>query len=50
VLPTLTIPEISALLGVGIVLALMTSTPALFAAGPIIVYVFSPTWRRPALL
>jgi len=39
--------EIGASLAIGLALATAAATPALFTAGPIIVYVFSPYWRRP---
>ncbi len=41
--------EIFASLGMGLLLSLVTQTPATFFAGPIIVYVFSPAWRKPML-
>ena len=47
-LPTMTVTEMIASLGVGVLLALVSSAPATFTAGPIVVYVFSPYWRKPA--
>ncbi len=39
--------ELAACLGVGLLLAFILAEPAVFAAGPIMVYVFSPKWRKP---
>ena len=47
-LPTMTVTEMLASLGAGLLLALVSSAPATFTAGPIVVYVFSPYWRKPA--
>ena len=47
VINTMHIGEIIASLGVGIVLALIAKTPATIFAGPIIIYLFSPSWRKP---
>jgi len=40
--------EIIASLSMGLVLVLLAQTPATFFAGPIIIYAFSPLWRKPA--
>lgn len=44
---SMTLYELAACLGLGMLLALAISTPSVFAAGPILVYVFSPKWRKP---
>ncbi len=39
--------EIAACLGIGLLLTILFASPAVFAAGPILVYLISPKWRRP---
>ena len=39
--------EVGASIGIGLVLALLTGIPGLGIAGPIVVYVLSPQWRKP---
>jgi len=41
--------ELAACLGLGLVIAILLKNPAVFAAGPILVYIISPKWRKPAL-
>ncbi|MDD5758320.1 MAG: CDP-alcohol phosphatidyltransferase family protein [Desulfobulbaceae bacterium] len=47
VIPTIRSSEIIASLTSGLILALATHTAATLFAAPIIVYVFSPIWRKP---
>lgn len=46
-LPNMSFKEILGTLVIGISLAIFSSSPATISAGPIIVYVFSPAWRKP---
>jgi hypothetical protein len=39
--------ELAACLGLGILLAILLAKPAVFAAGPILIYLISPKWRKP---
>ena len=47
VISSMYISEIVASLGIGVLLAIITRNAATFFAGPIIIYVFSPIWRKP---
>jgi len=47
VISTMCTAEITASLSMGLLLALTTRNPATLFAGPIIIYVFSPIWRKP---
>ena len=47
VLPTLSVKELGISMLIGMVPALYVS-PLGFLAGPIVVYLFSPLWRKPA--
>jgi len=49
VISTMHPAEISTSLGMGLLLAIATRNPATFFAGPIIIYVFSPAWRKPLI-
>ncbi len=49
VIGTMHVAEIIASIGVGLLLALISKTPATCFSGPIIIYVLSPSWRKPAL-
>lgn len=46
ILTTMTLTEMLSCIGLGAILAFL-ATPAAFSAGPIIVYLFSPGWRKP---
>ncbi len=41
------IAELTACIALGIILAIIMKNPAIFAAGPILVYAVSPKWRKP---
>lgn len=45
--PDMTVTEWSIAIGTGLLLALISQEPATFTAGPILLYVFSPQWRKP---
>lgn len=45
--PSMTVTEWTAAIGLGLLLVLISKEPATFTAGPIILYVFSPQWRKP---
>jgi CDP-diacylglycerol--serine O-phosphatidyltransferase len=46
---TMCYSELAACIGLGLIIAAVLQNPAVFAAGPILVYIISPTWRKPAL-
>ncbi len=48
VLPDINLFEITAAIVIGLLTAFI-APPGGFAAGPIVVYIFSPTWRKPGL-
>nr|MBF0222630.1 CDP-alcohol phosphatidyltransferase family protein [Desulfobulbaceae bacterium] len=48
ILTTMTLTEMLSCIGLGSIFAFL-ATPAAFSAGPIIVYMFSPGWRKPPI-
>ncbi len=49
-LPTMRLAEIFSAPLIGAVMVYVSSSPATLTAGPIVVYIFSPKWRKPPVI